>query len=416
MVKKFFYRYNIAMFIIEEKKMSYVAPNHYSYDYKLDIDKLPAQQRDRVPGKVLWPGLFFGGMFLLLGIFEVVSYFFHDEAEDYNFALPQKFSLSDMVVQRYIFDAFVLLFGIAVVTLVIMAMRRSKDIFFDGENVKIEHHPLFGETEVITGKLYDYIGVLFRVEYYQFGLINRNRYIIELYHKDANKCVPLYISTSGKDIRKIWEYYAAKLKLPALFMSDRGLVSRSYSNLDVSLRDIAQKWHLNTISYKDLNIPSSIRFVVKSNRAILKERRLFFDAYSILALLGFLILGTLVLYAGLNYHIIIPYVGTKCFVVMMLFWSAVFMVSAMVLFSKDVLVLSPEDVLLGHNTLFLRRNIDFIPKDEIEEVEIGHNPTTERYYLTISSKKNSIIFGKNMPIEDLVWVRGLVIRDIITDE
>ncbi|MBP5352721.1 MAG: hypothetical protein J6Y91_03025 [Alphaproteobacteria bacterium] len=393
--------------------MTYIAPDHYSYDYKLDIEKLPAQQRDRVPGKVLWPGLFFGGMFLLLGIFEVLSYFFHDDHEDYTFTLPEKFSLSDMVVQRYIFDAFVLLFGILIITLVMMAMKRCKDIFFDGENIRIEHRPLCGEPKVVTEKLHNYLGVLFRVEYYQFGLINRNRYIIELYHRDANKKVPLYISTSGKNIRKIWEYYAAKFKLPALFMSDRGLVSRSYSNLDVSLRDMAQKWKLNTISFKDLNVPSSIRFVVKSNRAILKERRLFFDAYTVLAFLGLVVLGFLALYAGLNYHIIIPYIGSRVFWVMMAFWAAVFILSAVVLFSKDVLVLSPDGILLGHNTLFMRRDIEFIPRDEVEEIDIGYNPTTERYYLSISSKERHIVYGKNMPMEDLRWIRGLVIRDVI---
>ena len=395
--------------------MLYEAPKHYSYDYKLDIEKLPASQRDRIPGKILWPGLFFGAMFILLGIFEVLTYFFHEEKDDYQFALPDKFSLNDVVIQRYLFDGFILLFGLVIIILVILAMRRYKDIFFDGDTVKIEHKPLVGAVRTKVEKLRNYLGVLLRVEYYQFGLINKNRYIIELYHRDSDKIVPLYMSTSGKNIRKIWEEYTAKLRLPALFMSDRGLVSRSYANLDVSLRDMAKKWHLNTISFKDLNVPSTIRFVVKSQRAILKERRLFFDAYTILALLGLLIMGTVAAYAGLNYHIIMPYVGTAAFTVMMAVWLIIFLVSAIVLFSKDVLVLSSDGILLGHNTFFVRRDVEFIGKNDIEEVDIGYNPTTERYYLSISSKERNIIFGKNMPIDDLSWVRGLVIRDIIRD-
>lgn len=393
--------------------MLYEAPKHYSYDYKLDIEKLPACQRDRIPSKILWPGLFFGTMFLLLGIFEVLSYFFHDKEYDYQFVLPEKLSFNDIVVQRYMFDGFVLFFGIIIITLVILAMRRYKDIFFDGDTIKIDHKPLFGSIHTETEKLHNYLGVLLRVEYYQFGLINRNRYIIELYHRNSDKIVPLYMSTSGKNIRKIWEEYTTKLKLPALFMSDRGLVSRSYANLDVSLRDMAKKWHLNTITFKDLNVPSSIRFVVKSQRAILKERRLFFDAYTVLALLGVIIMGIFAVYAGFNYHIIMPYIGTTAFMAIMGLWLTIFLISVIVLFSKDVLVLSSKGILLGHNTLFVRRDVEFIDKKDIEEVDIGYNPTTERYYLSISSKERNIIYGKNMPIDDLSWVRGLVIRDII---
>ena len=110
--------------------MSNETPQHYSYDYKLDIEKLPASQRDRLPKKILWPGFFCGGMFLLLGIFEVMTYFFHDAKDDYQFALPERFSLNDIVIQRYVFDGFVLLFGILIITLVILASRRYKDIFF----------------------------------------------------------------------------------------------------------------------------------------------------------------------------------------------------------------------------------------------------------------------------------------------
>jgi hypothetical protein len=46
-------------------------------------------------------------------------------------------------------------------------------------------------------------------------------------------------------------------------------------------------------------------------------------------------------------------------------------------------------------------------------LDIGHNPVTDRYYLSIISHDNNIVFGKNMPIEDLRWIRGCVIREIV---
>ena len=44
------------------------------------------------------------------------------------------------------------------------------------------------------------MGVRLRVLFVQSGLFNRSRYIIDLYHKDSNKIVPLYISMKNKEI------------------------------------------------------------------------------------------------------------------------------------------------------------------------------------------------------------------------
>ena len=83
-----------------------------------------------------------------------------------------------------------------------------------------------------------------------------------------------------------------------------------------------------------------------------------------------------------------------------------------VTFSKDVLIITREGVVLGHNWLFLRMDVEYLAKDNIAAVDIGHNPTTDRYYLTIIADERSIIFGKNMPLDDLRWVRGLVIKEV----
>ena len=153
--------------------MTYTAPDHYSYKFKFDIEKLPASQKDRIPCRLAVWGMFFGLVFTALGLFEAVSYFFEPADVSYNFNLPEQ-----------------------------------GKIVFDGDKIKIIHKPLFGEKQVEVEDLYNYLGVLYKVEYYQLGLINRNRSVIELYHAYKNKRVPLYFSTSGKNIRKIWEYYA----------------------------------------------------------------------------------------------------------------------------------------------------------------------------------------------------------------
>lgn len=392
--------------------MTEATPNHYSYKFKFDIDKLPAIQKDRLSRKLAFCGLLFGAVFIALSLFEAAVYFYYGPAQDFDFDLPQKLSENDIMVKRYIFDALLMVLGILIVAISIMSLKRYKTIFFDGENIKIDYRPIWGKTITETEVLHNYLGVLLRVEYYQLGLISRNRYIIELYHKDKSKRVPLYISTSGRNVRKMWEMYAAKLKMPALFMTDHGLISRHHTELNKTLKEMIQKWHLNSLYREEKNVPAAIKYRKKSDKIIIKERRLFFDIYSMLAVLGVAVLGALMIYAGLNYQYIVPYIGVGGFAGAMIACACVFLLSLVVVFSKDVLIVTDDGIVLGHNMLFLRIDLEYVSRDKIAAVDIGHNPTTDRYYLSIISDERSLIFGKNMPLSDLRWVRGLVIKEL----
>ena len=393
--------------------MEFVAPDHYSYKFKFDIEKLPASYTDKIATKISVCGIFSGILFIALGLFELVSYFMDLSDESYDFSVSSQMSARELFLFRYSFDSFILLFGIVIVFLSLAALVRRKTIFFDGDNIKITHKPLFGEEKVETEALYNYLGVLFKVEYYQFGLINRNRYIIELYHKEKNKRVPLYISTSGQDIRNIWEYYAEKLRMPALFMTDHGLVSRHHNELDKTLKDMSKRWQLDFLYDEEKNAPASLKYKVKTDRVVLKEKRLFFDIYTVLSLLCILALIYFMIYAGINYQSVIKYMGFGWFAGGLFVGMLVVLFSAISIFCKDVLIINKHDLILGHNLTFLRMDIEFMPKDEIESIDIGHNPLTNRYYLSIISHDKSMIFGKNMPIEDLRWIRGCLIREIV---
>lgn len=414
LVEKFFYRCKISqLFQFVERKMEFVAPNHYSYKFKFDIEKLPAIYTDKVAAKISFCGIFCGILFIALGLFELVSYFMDLSDESYNFDMPSQITANEVFWFRYTFDAFIFLFGVVIEFLSFSALIRCKTIFFDGDNIRITHKPLFGNEKVEVEALYNYLGVLLKVEYYQFGLINRNRYIIELYHKEKNKRVPLYISTSGQGIRKIWEYYSEKLKMPALFMTDHGLVSRHHGELDKTIKDMSKRWQLDFLYDEEKNAPASLRYLVKSDRVILKEKRLFFDAYSFVSLLGVSILGVVLAYCIKNNQIILNHVGFGWFITVLGIGAVAVLFSLISIFSKDVLIITKHDLILGHNLSFLRMDIEFMPKDEIEAIDIGHNPITDRYYLSVISHDKSIVFGKNMPIEDLRWIRGCLIREIV---
>ena len=303
--------------------------------------------------------------------------------------------------------------GLLMIVLSVVAMIRRKKVFFDGESVKVEHQRLFGEPVVETDHLYNYLGVLLKVEYYQIGLINRNRYIIELYHKEKNKRIPLYISTSGDEVRKIWEYYAAKLKMPALFMTDHGLVSRHYNELNKTLKEMSKRWHLNALYREEDHVPPSIQYKSKKDKVVLKERRLYFDVYTNLASLSVILLGALFVLMLAYYPLVVSYIGVLGLIALLLMCLAGGLLIMFGVCSKDVLIITKKEVVLGHNVAFLRTDAVFLPKEDIESADIGHNPITDRYYLSIISHDNNIVFGKNMPIEDLRWIRGCVIREIV---
>ena len=392
--------------------MTYSAPDHYSYDFKFDVERLPATQKDRLPNRISVFGIIFGFLLLALGCLEFASYFYGESASTFDFELPKQDVAETLKYQRLSFDALICILGSAVLIISILALYSYKEIFFDGENIRIIHKLPFKKEQKETEYLYNYLGILLKVEYFQLGLINRNRYIIELYHKDKNKRVPLYMSTKAKDVRKIWEYYSARMHLPALFMTDHGLISRNQNELKKTLRDMAKKWKTDSL-YHDEPTPFSLSVVNKQNTIIVSENRLFFDVYSILALLGTLGLCFLSIFAILNFATIVHYIGIIGFSVSAALVLAVIVFALIALLSKDVLAINSDTILLGHSVPFMHIDSELITKNKIQAVDIGYNPTTERYYLTVISPDKTIIFGKNMPIDDLRWIRSFVIREIV---
>ena len=392
--------------------MTFTAPDHFSYNFKLDIDKTPSCQTDKFSFNLAFWGFVGGILFVLLGAYEILGYFLQFDNQNYNFKLPPEMTLHQLIVLRYSFDTFILLLGIIIIIISTAAVRRRKIIYFDSKKVTVVHQKMFGKPVIEEADLLSYLGVLLKIEYYQIGLITRNRYIIELYHRDKNKCVPLYISTSGKNIRPIWEDYARKLKMPALFITDHGLVSKHYDELNKTLVDMAKRWNIDQ-SGQEENIPHSVKYRTKDGRTVFKERHAFFDVYAVLSLLFAALLGAFCIWSVENYAFLRNLIGVVGF-------SAVFSLSFCLmlgiiirLFCKDVLIINRDAVILGHNFSAIRANIQALPKEEIESVDIGHNPVSGRYYLSIIAHRDNIIFGKNMPLEDLRKIRGCVIREVV---
>lgn len=99
------------------------------------------------------------------------------------------------------FDLVIILVGAGIVLSLFLSYIRYKKSF-RRQKVQIIYRPAFGAKKVVKESIGNYEGVRFRIEFFQFGFMTKNKYIIELYHKNPQKTAPLYISTKGKTFAK----------------------------------------------------------------------------------------------------------------------------------------------------------------------------------------------------------------------
>ena len=210
--------------------MSNVCPNHFSYSFKLPLSKIPTKKVDRLPYTILLMGIFFGVLLALLGIYDLWS---EKNNLDYQ-----------SVLNINIFDIALILIGSGIIINLINSYFHYKKIYYDGKKISVVSRNNLKKLESFKEPIKNYEGVRFRIEFFMCGFINRNRYIIELYHKNPQKIVPLYISTSNNNIRKYWEDYAKAFNLPTIIETDEGTVIRQISDFGKSVKEMANTWNI----------------------------------------------------------------------------------------------------------------------------------------------------------------------------
>lgn len=386
-------------------------PYHYSYKFKLDIDNIPTKESDRLNLRILLPGVFFGLALVLLGIFELTNGLYAQDLFFEKLVQTEGVSLYHSFLSPVIFDTIIIILGVGIMVSLILSNLRYKKIFFDGKNVTMIKRSSFGKKVKYSHKISDFLGVMLRIEFIQCGFMTKNRYIIELHHKSPEQNVPLYISTSEKAIRKIWVDYAKKLNLPTLLYTDEGILQRNVSDLDKSLREMADIWNL----HGKFNPESkhSFRIAVKktSDKIIIKSRKVLWDAYNIFG-------AFCILFLALTMFIVSMNLQNFSFLFLCLFYficitgisAAIF-----ILFRKEKLVLKKNKIINTHKYMLFSTKHKEILKNDIKGVYITFNPATERYFVTITSSEQNIIFGQKLPIKDLKWVKNFVIEEIIQD-
>lgn len=375
-------------------------PDHFSSKLNFDLRKTPANVADR--SSLLWSilGCFFSFALLLLGMFELFSFFKAEKSSSQSFLVLELFAL------------IIILIGLGLLVYSIFSFIRYKKFTFDGKEFHIVYRPAIGIKHRFREPLANYIGVRLRVLFVQSGLFNKNRYIIDLYHQDSSKIVPLYISTSNRNIRQIWEGYAKFFNMPTLSVSDRGLVQRECADLDTSLRDLGRAGKLPFIASGKLPSPKSLEITEKRDSTVVDIKGLYWDTFSILNL--FVAAAAVLLFtAGGVYLTIIGssfpikyWIICGCVLLLTLYFT-------LRLFYSYSLSIGNHEVFVHRSFLGTIVNSQKLDIDVIENVELSYNPTIGRYSLTFISDDKTMDFCSRLPVSDLIWLRDFVVRKLI---
>lgn len=375
-------------------------PDHFSSNLRFNFKKLPAIVTDRT--SVVWgiSGWFLGLLMLWLGLFELMSFF---KAEKDS---------SQSLVMVEIFAFVVILIALGLIICSVFSFIRYKKFYFDGKEFQMIYRPAIGVKHQFREPLENYLGVRLRVLFTQSGLFNKNRYVIDLYHQDNNKIVPLYISTNNKNVRKIWENYANILKLPALSVGERGLVQRDCEDLDKSIKELAHAGKLPFINDGKLPAPSCFNITENRNQTIISPKGFYWDAFSSLCLF-ISIAAIFILLAGGVYLTII---GMKFPFHYWLFGGILLLLSlyfALRLFVSYRLIIKSDCVSLSEHVIGLQLKKKKISTNLIESIELSYNPTLGRYSISIISDDDVIALGSRESVSDLIWLKDFVLRKLI---
>ncbi len=380
-------------------------PKHLSYDYQLKLDEVPAKQDDRMPLKVVMPGIVLGFLMAVIGLAELAGGMYDPESLGYELdpdIRPPLFS------HTAVDTAFIIL-GLGIIIGAVVSYIRYKKIFFNGKTFSVDLRGVFGENELFREFLRNYNGVRLRVEFFQFGILNKNKYIVELEHRDPQKTIPLYISTDGTGIYQIWYYYARRLGMPTILDTDEGANIKEPAELDKNLKEYLADKDMLAVYENTPPPPEEIVLIKKSDRTIIKPQRIFWSIFSLLGVfwLGFYLL--LLAIAALNYEQISRLVGSA--LQTGLFFTlavalAVFFIGLM--FKKDKIVIKDGRVILVHKILFVSRK-KYAPLDRIRDIRVVYDPAADRYYLAVITDTDMLAFGRSVPVEALQWTRDFII-------
>lgn len=94
-------------------------PNHFSHRFELPVNRLPSKCLDRIPLKILFPGLLLGLGFAALGVYDLL----------YGADIPA----DETLLNISLFDLVLTLIGAGIIGSLAASYFRYRKIYFDGQ-------------------------------------------------------------------------------------------------------------------------------------------------------------------------------------------------------------------------------------------------------------------------------------------
>lgn len=381
-------------------------PLYFSNNLSFDLQRMKGFCTDRIRFKSLLPAIMVGVLLIILGVYEWLNVF---KTEEGHLFFPLNEPISKPLISAGFFDLCFVLVGAGIIISNIINGFQYNKYRINGKDISIVKRRIFAKKKNISASLRDYVGVRFRVEFLQSGIIAKNRYIVELYQKSVDKIIPLYISTSDKGVRRKWKEFAKKLKLPMILFTDEGMKSVDVKSFDKSLAT-QYKQGLIVDNYDDYDrMPSSISFVRKKDKKVIKIRKVVWDIYNMLAwfLVGviFITMMTALYSLFVSQALVALIVAGVCLVLII--------ISVQILFRKEKLVIKRHKIVNTHKYMLFSTKHNQIMKKDIEAVEITENPSTGRCFVSLISDDNTITFGAKLKLKDLRWIKRFLLHEII---
>lgn len=381
--------------------------SYFSNNLEFHIKNKKGICTDRVRLKSILPSIVIGFLLVVLGLYEWLNGFKGGKE------IIPVFDVSSYkpLISAWFFDLCFIIVGAGVITSNIMNFLRYNKYIINGSKITIIHRRLFHGKKKLTEDVKNYIGVRFRVEFLQSGLLTKNKYIVELYQKGTNKLVPLYISTSDDNVRRKWKEFAKLFKLPAIIITDDGVKSTEVKNLSKSVASLYKQGLIEDVYDEYERLPRILAYVRKSDKIVIKIKKVIWDAYNIIA--WFIIGVTCILLLSAIATIILRHEVSSSIYVLIGVCLAIIVIGTQILFRKEKLVIKRHKIVHTHKYMLFSTKHNQIMKKDIEAIEVTQNPASGRCYVSIISDNNTIAFGSKLPIKALRWIKRFLIHEIV---
>lgn len=388
-------------------------PLYYSNDLTLHLNNEQGYCTDKTNILSSLPSICVGILLIILGIFEWLDLLkvSNDVSNTVNSDTQSVIHSYTPLFSVYFFDFCFILLGTLITLSNILTFFQYNKYLFKKGTITIIHRRLFSGKKIINENIENYKAVRFRIEFTQLGLATKNRYVIELYNKNTDKIIPLYISTNNANVHRKWKEFVKLFKLPAIICTDEGMKIIENKNLGKSIISL----HKNNIIKDKFDtyerLPKSLVFVRKKDKIVIKVKKIIWDAYSIFLCAGGVI-ASIVLVSTICIYLLTPAMvcGLKWLSILLFF---IILLVFQLLFRKDKLVIKRKKIIHVHKYMLFSTKHSQVMKKDIEAVEVIENPVTENWILSIISNDSNIAFGPKIKPADLHWLKRFLIHEII---